>query len=50
METILKKSEQPIVDELIEFLKELTEQEQQEINIFIQGVKFAKKATEKESA
>lgn len=50
METILNKKEKPVIDELVEFLKTLTVQEQQEINIFIQGAKFAKKAVEKESA
>jgi len=50
METILNKTEKPVIDELVEFLKSLTEKEQQEINIFIQGIKFAKKAEQKQSA
>ena len=44
METILNKKEKPVIDEMIEFLKSLTAQEQKEMNNFIQGIKFAKKA------
>lgn len=50
MKTILNEKEKPIIDEMIEFLKSLTGQEQKEINIFIQGIRFAKKTVEKESA
>lgn len=50
METILNKKEKPVIDEMVEFLKTLTVQEQKEINYFMQGIKFAKKATQKEPA
>lgn len=50
METILNKKEKPVIDEMIEFLKNLTVQEQKEINYFIQGIKFARKKEEKEPA
>jgi len=43
MGTILNKRELPVVDELIKLLKSLTQEEQQEINNFIRGVKFAER-------
>jgi hypothetical protein len=49
METILNKNEKPVIDELVEFLKSLTEKEQQKINYFIQGIKFMKEVEKKES-
>lgn len=50
METILKITEQPAVDDMVTFIKSLSVKEQQEINIFLQGIKFAKKIAEKEPA
>ena len=51
METILKQEERPVIDEMVEFLRSLSPEEQKEINNFIEGVKFAKKlGGEKESA
>lgn len=43
MGTILNKRELPVVDEMVKLLKSLTQEEQQEINNFIRGVKFAKR-------
>lgn len=43
METFLKNKEKPDVDEMIKLLKTLSKEEQKEINIFLQGMKFAKK-------
>lgn len=43
METFLNKKEKPDVDEMIKFLKTLSKEEQKEINVFLQGIKFAKK-------
>lgn len=43
MGTILNKRELPVVDEMIKLLKSLTQEEQQEINIFIRGIKFAQR-------
>lgn len=50
METILKKAEKTFLDETIGFLKALTSKEQQEMNAFIQGFKFARQVEEKKTA
>lgn len=43
MGIILSKSELPVVDEMVRLLKSLTREEQQEINNFIRGVRFAER-------
>lgn len=50
MDIILNKTEKPVLDDMVAFLKSLTVEEQKEINIFMQGIKFAKKKAEKETA
>jgi hypothetical protein len=51
MEVILKIEEQTAVDEVIRFLKGLSEREQREVYNFIQGMNFAKRLSEnRESA
>jgi hypothetical protein len=47
METILKITEKPVVDELTTFLKKLTPEEQQRINDFFLGMKFKAQLTSK---
>lgn len=47
MDTIIKKNEETEVEELRQLLKDLTPDERRFINIFIQGVRFAKQAEEK---
>lgn len=42
VDAILNKDEKKEVEEIIDFLKTLGTEEQQKINIFIQGIKFAK--------
>lgn len=43
METMLSKENQPEVEEMVKFLKELSDEEKREMHSFIQGIKFAKK-------
>jgi len=50
METILKTTDKPVLDEISKFLKTLSVEEQKEINIFIQGIQFAKKISNREIA
>jgi len=50
LDIILNKTEKPVLDDMVAFLKSLTVEEQKEINIFMQGIKFAKKRAEKETA
>lgn len=53
MEVNLKRKDEPIVDEMIDFLKGLSEEEQREVGTIIQGVvigiKFAKSSAGGES-
>lgn len=42
METILKIEEKTTVEEIIEFVKTLSEEEQKKLLSFIQGIQFAK--------
>lgn len=42
MDAILNKDEKEEIEEIVNFLKTLGIEEQQKINIFIQGIKFAK--------
>lgn len=50
METILNKKEQPAVEEVMEFIKTLSIEEQKQVQIFIQGIKFAQAAAKKDPA
>ncbi len=50
METMLNKENQPEVEEMVKFLKELNDEEKREMHSFIQGIKFAKKMNGKETA
>lgn len=50
MGIILNKKELPVVDELIKLLKGLTQEEQQDINNFIRGIKFATRTAKYQSA
>jgi hypothetical protein len=51
METILNKKDKPAVDEMIDFLKTLSEEQQHEVNSIMKGiaigVKLARKAESK---
>lgn len=38
METILNKKDKPVVDEMVEFLKTLSEEEQHEVNSIMKGI------------
>ncbi|WP_199884076.1 hypothetical protein [Anaerosinus massiliensis] len=49
METILNKKEQMEAEEMIEFIKTLSTEEQKNVKIFIQGIRFAQ-ATEQRTA
>lgn len=42
MEILLKTDKKPEAEAVLQFLDELTEAEQQEMLIFMQGVRFAK--------
>lgn len=42
MNTILEKKEEKETEEIINFVKDLKEEEKKEIYIFIQGIKFSK--------
>lgn len=42
VDAILNKDEKKEMEEIVDFLKTLGTEEQQKINIFIQGIKFAK--------
>lgn len=41
MDTIIKKNEQTETDEIRDFLKTLTPEQQRDMKIFIRGIKFA---------
>lgn len=53
MEVNLKRKDEPIVDEMMNFLKGLSEEEQREVGTIIQGVvigiKFAKSSAGSEA-
>lgn len=40
MDIIIKAKDKPVVDEMAEFLKTLTEEEQQQISLLIKGIKL----------
>lgn len=44
METILNKKDKPTIDQMIEFLKTLSEEEQKEMNIMLKGYELGIKA------
>lgn len=50
METILDKDEQPVVEEVMAFIKALSHDEQKQVQFFIQGIKFAQAAATKNPA
>lgn len=42
MENLLKTEHKPETEEVVQFLEEMTPEEQQEFLVFIQGVRFAR--------
>lgn len=50
MAIVLKKENQPKVEEMVKFLIELNDEEKREMHSFIQGIKFAKRMNAKETA
>ena len=50
VETIFDKKDQAAVEEVIDFIKTLSVEEQKQVQIFIQGIKFAQAAAKKDPA
>lgn len=53
MDIILKSKDKPVVDEMTEFLKTLTKEEQEQMRLIIKGIQWGlqlKSNDEKESA
>lgn len=44
MKILLSKEEKPVIEEIIDFLKTLSEEEQKEMNILIRGYELGIKA------
>lgn len=50
VEILLKTEKKPEVVEILQFLDEMTQEEQQEMRIFMQGMRFAKRIDRKADA